>query len=121
MTVLGKVHTHLFLLGMVMFMLIALFTQHSNLQEMKTFRVFLWLYNIGVPLTVIMIEALLPVWRFFDLKSYCIMAVMMGGGIWLRTSGLVSDSFIAIFYTGLGCALTLAGVLFWIKFGGKAS
>ncbi|MGN0305014.1 MAG: hypothetical protein ACI4D2_02545 [Lachnospiraceae bacterium] len=66
-------------------------------------------------------EALLPVWRFFDLKSYCIMAVMMGGGIWLRTSGLVSDSFIAIFYTGLGCALTLAGVLFWIKFGGKAS
>lgn len=53
-TVLGKVHTHLFLLGMVMFMLVALFAQHSNLQEMKTFRVFLWLYNIGVPLTVIM-------------------------------------------------------------------
>lgn len=53
-TVLGKVHTHLFLLGMVMFMLVALFAQHSNLQEMKTFCVFLWLYNIGVPLTVIM-------------------------------------------------------------------
>ena len=53
-TVLGKVHTHLFLLGMVMFMLVALFAQHSNLKEMKTFRVFLWLYNIGVPLTVIM-------------------------------------------------------------------
>ena len=56
------------------------------------------------------------VWHFFDLKSYCIMAVMMGGGIWLRSSGLVPDVFIAVFYTGLGCALALAGVLFWIMF-----
>lgn len=57
-----------------------------------------------------------PVWHFFDLKAYCIMAVMMGGGIWLRSSGLVPDVFIAVFYTGLGCALALAGVLFWILF-----
>ena len=55
-------------------------------------------------------------WHFFDLKAYCIMAVMMGGGIWLRASGLVPDVFIAVFYTGLGCALALAGVLFWIAF-----
>lgn len=57
-----------------------------------------------------------PVWHFFDIKSYIIMAVMMGGGIWLRYSGLVPDVFIAVFYTGLGCALALAGVLFWIMF-----
>ena len=57
-----------------------------------------------------------PIWHFFDLKSYLIMAVMMSGGIWLRFSGLVQDVFIAVFYTGLGCALTLAGVLFWIMF-----
>lgn len=57
-----------------------------------------------------------PVWHFFDLKAYCIMAVMMGGGIWLRSSGLVPDVFIAVFYTSLGCALALAGVLFWIVF-----
>lgn len=44
------------------------------------------------------------------------MAVMMGGGIWLRSSGLVPEVFIAVFYTGLGCALALAGILFWIKF-----
>lgn len=44
------------------------------------------------------------------------MAVMMGGGIWLRFSGLVPDIFIAVFYSGLGCALTLAGVLFWVMF-----
>ena len=57
-----------------------------------------------------------PVWHFLDLKAYCIMAVMMGGGIWLRSSGLVPDVFIAVFYTGLSCALALAGVLFWIVF-----
>ncbi|MGN0431940.1 MAG: hypothetical protein ACI4EQ_06230 [Lachnospiraceae bacterium] len=61
-------------------------------------------------------EEFRPVWHFFDLKAYCIMAVMMGGGIWLRASGLVPDVFIAVFYTGLGCALALAGVLFWIMF-----
>ena len=61
-------------------------------------------------------ETYRPVWHFFDLKAYIIMAVMMGGGIWLRFSGLAPDIFIAVFYTGLGCALTLAGVLFWIMF-----
>ena len=61
-------------------------------------------------------EEFRPVWHFFDLKAYIIMAVMMGGGIWLRSSGLVPDVFIAVFYTGLGCALALAGVLFWIMF-----
>ena len=50
-------------------------------------------------------EEFRPVWHFFDLKSYLIMAFMMGGGIWLRSSGIVSDVFIAVFYTGLGLAL----------------
>lgn len=61
-------------------------------------------------------EEFRPVWHFFDLKAYCIMAVMMGGGIWLRSSGLLPNRFIAVFYTGLGCALALAGVLFWLMF-----
>lgn len=52
-------------------------------------------------------------WHFFDLKSYIIMAVMMSGGMWLRMSGIVSDEFIAFFYTGLGIALAFAGVSFW--------
>lgn len=52
-------------------------------------------------------------WHFFDLKSYCIMIFMMSGGIWLRFSGLVPMMFIAVFYTGLGLALALAGVIFW--------
>lgn len=44
------------------------------------------------------------------------MAVMMGGGIWLRSSGLAPEVFIAVFYAGPGCALALAGVLFRIMF-----
>ncbi|MCI5535025.1 MAG: hypothetical protein SOV50_08970 [Lentihominibacter sp.] len=63
------------------------------------------------------LEPTKPFWHFFDLKAYCIMAFMMGGGIWLRCSGLVPDVFIAVFYTGLGLALTLAGVVFWVMFG----
>lgn len=57
-----------------------------------------------------------PIWQFFDLKAYLIMIVMMGGGIWLRGSGLLPEVFVAVFYTGLGCALTLAGGFFWIMF-----
>ncbi|MEG2394293.1 MAG: DUF2871 domain-containing protein, partial [Ruthenibacterium sp.] len=54
-TALGKVHTHLFLLGMVMFLLIALFAAHSPLKEQKQFKAFMVLYNIGVPLMTIML------------------------------------------------------------------
>lgn len=61
-------------------------------------------------------EEFRPVWHFFDLKAYIIMAVMISGGIWLRLSGLVPDVFIAVFYIGLGCALMLAGLLFGIMF-----
>ena len=57
-----------------------------------------------------------PFWRFFDRKAYLIMAVMMGGGISLRYSGLVPEVFVTAFYTGLGCALALAGVCFWGAF-----
>lgn len=53
-----------------------------------------------------------PFWRFFDLKAYIIMAVMMGGGIGLRAAGVFPDFFVAFFYSGLGCALSLAGILF---------
>ena len=53
-----------------------------------------------------------PLWRFFDRKGYGIMAAMMGGGLGLRYAGLVPEPFVAVFYTGLGCALALAGVCF---------
>ena len=50
--------------------------------------------------------------KFFDRKSFCIMAFMMTFGIGLRTSGLCPDIFIAVFYSGLGTALVLAGLAF---------
>lgn len=54
-TVLGKVHTHLFMLGLVMFLITALFTAHfKQLHEKKTFKAFMCIYNIGVPLTTVM-------------------------------------------------------------------
>lgn len=54
-TALGKVHTHLFLLGMLVFMVIALYAARNDLTKIKTFRAFLWVYNIGVPLTSAML------------------------------------------------------------------
>lgn len=50
--------------------------------------------------------------KFFDKKGYIMMAIMMGGGIALRLSGLVPEWFIAFFYTGLGAALAVAGISF---------
>ena len=50
--------------------------------------------------------------KFFDVKSFCIMAFMMIFGISIRTFNLAPDVFIAVFYTGLGTALFGAGLLF---------
>lgn len=51
-------------------------------------------------------------YKFFDLKSFLIMAFMISFGIIIRTFRLLPERFIAVFYTGLGAALFLAGVLF---------
>lgn len=55
--------------------------------------------------------------KFFDGKSFCIMAFMMTFGIGLRVSGICPDVFIAVFYTGLGASLLTAGLLFLNNFG----
>ena len=54
--------------------------------------------------------------KFFDVKSFIIMAFMMTGGIWLRVSGAAPQRFIAVFYSGLGMSLLLAGILFGVHF-----
>ncbi len=56
-TALGKVHAHLFLLGMLVFLVVALYAAHIDLKRLKTFRAFLWTYNLGVPLTAAMLLA----------------------------------------------------------------
>ena len=40
------------------------------------------------------------------------MAVMISGGISIRAFHLLPEQFIAVFYTGLGASVSLAGILF---------
>lgn len=56
-TALGKVHTHLFILGTFVFLLVALFTQSMNLEQEKKFQNFLKVYNIGLPILAITLLA----------------------------------------------------------------
>lgn len=51
-------------------------------------------------------------WLFFDKKSFIIMFFMMTFGIVIRTQHLLPNQFITVFYTGLGTALLLAGIIF---------
>ena len=52
-TTLGKVHTHLFMLGMFLFLLVALFAQNHDLEGQKSFRLFMKVHNVGLPLVAI--------------------------------------------------------------------
>lgn len=54
--------------------------------------------------------------KFFDKKSFLIMLFMMSVGIGLRVSNVLETRYIAEFYTGLGTALTLAGLFFAYNF-----
>ncbi len=58
----------------------------------------------------------MPVWLFFDGKSYIIMIAMMTFGITIRYLHLVPNWFIAFFYSGLGTALLACGIRFIIRF-----
>ena len=55
-------------------------------------------------------------WKFFDLKSFFIMIFMITLGISIRVFHLLPDMVIAIFYTGLGTSLFLAGIKFFVNF-----
>lgn len=59
-----------------------------------------------------------PFYQFFDGKAYLIMTIMMSGGISIRFFHLLSDTWIAFFYSGLSVALLVSGVRFlyaWMK------
>ncbi|WP_194191550.1 DUF2871 domain-containing protein [Clostridium chrysemydis] len=53
-TTLSVTHTHLFMLGTIMFLIIGIFSLITNLEEQKQFKLFMKLYNIGLPFMVIM-------------------------------------------------------------------
>jgi phosphatidylglycerophosphate synthase len=54
-TALGKVHTHLFILGMIVFLIVALYAENMKLEEQKTFKPFMILYNIGLAAMAVML------------------------------------------------------------------
>lgn len=54
-TTLAFTHLHLFVLGTVIFLLLASFTLQTDLTEQKRFKAFFTLYNIGLPFMVIML------------------------------------------------------------------
>lgn len=54
-TSLGFVHTHLFLLGMFFFLIAVLLEGYFHLSEHRFFGKFFVIYNIGVPLTALML------------------------------------------------------------------
>lgn len=53
-TTLSVVHLHLFVLGTIVFLLIAIFSHITDLSKQKTFTYFFKLYNIGLPFMTIM-------------------------------------------------------------------
>ncbi len=57
-----------------------------------------------------------PVYRFFDAKSYLIMVFMITGGLLVRGFQLLPPLAIGILYCGIGSALVGAGVLFMFKY-----
>ena len=55
-------------------------------------------------------------WNFIDKKGFIIMSGTMIGGIVLRLSGLLPQTFIAFFYSGLGIALIIGGFTYIMSY-----
>lgn len=97
-TALGKVHTHLFLLGMLIFLVTALFADRYDLEKISTFRVFLWIYNIGVPLTSVMLAV----------RGVCqVKGMALSAGVSAAISGMAGIGHIL---TGAGLVLLLVSL-----------
>ena len=56
------------------------------------------------------------VFSFFDFKSYLIMGFMIFFGISVRNLGIFNPVYLGDFYMGLGAALFMAGVYFFVGF-----
>ncbi|WP_455618708.1 DUF2871 domain-containing protein [Eisenbergiella sp.] len=54
-TALAFAHVHFMMLGMMLFLILALFAKAGGLTEQRSFRIFLVLYNIGLPLMAVML------------------------------------------------------------------
>ena len=77
--------------GMLVFLVVALYAAHNDLKRLKTFRAFLWTYNLGVPLTAAMLLA----------RGVQVLGVTLSGAASASISGIA----------GIGHILTGAGIL----------
>ena len=108
-TALGKVHVHLFLLGMFMFLIVALFASRCELTSFKSFRVFLCTYNAGVVLTAVMllVRGIVQV-----------LALPLSSGMSSSISGIAGIGHIL---TGAGIILLLVSLKSWAKSAERAA
>jgi len=99
-TTLGKVHTHLFVLGVIMFLIVGLYSKEIDLEKNKKEKRFLFTYNIGVILmaTMLLVRGILEVLGV-DLSS--IINAMISG------------------FAGIGHALVAFGLILFLKISKK--
>ena len=96
-TTLAVTHLHLFVLGTLVFLIVALFSMHTDLASQKPFRGFFVLYNIGLPFMTVM---------FFVRGILQVLGTQLSSGANAAISGI----------SGLGhCVMTLAIVLLFLS------
>lgn len=84
-TTLAFTHLHLFVLGSVLFLLLALFSQITDLEQKKTFQYFLRMYNIALPFMIMM---------FFVRGIFQTLQIELSSGISAMISGIAGLSHI---------------------------
>lgn len=86
-TTLSVAHAHLFLLGAVLFLIIGIICQMSNLETQKNFKRFYLLYNIGLPFMVLM---------FMVRGIIQVLAIQLSKGMTATISGIAGISHIIV-------------------------
>lgn len=84
-TTLAFTHLHLFVLGSALFLLLALFSQITDLEQKKTFQYFLRMYNIALPFMIMM---------FFVRGIFQTLQIELSSGISAMVSGIAGLSHI---------------------------
>ena len=82
-TTLAFTHLHLFVLGSALFLLLALFSQITDLEQKKTFQYFLRMYNIALPFMIMM---------FFVRGIFQTLQIELSSGISAMVSGIAGLS-----------------------------
>ncbi|MEG0741279.1 MAG: DUF2871 domain-containing protein [Clostridia bacterium] len=96
-TTLAFTHLHLFVLGTLIFLIIALFSAHTDLVSQKQFKGFFVLYNIGLPFMTVM---------FFVRGILQVLGTELSSGANAAISGISGISH---------CVMTLAIVLLFLS------